>query len=179
MHPSFWPFLDRAIKMNEYAGSGLKVLVITNGSKTAISLRMARLCEDGVINAVLSQDQWHDPIDPKVVRAYERLRDRGRYVDSKYGLQREKVEGTRTNEKITPHGSALANRIYTETPGTYCCCEDMLIYPDGKIFGCGCRKVRFGDVYYPRIPEDFEDHCCAVEQQAEQRRLRQEEIESE
>jgi hypothetical protein len=158
LHPRFWKMLRRAMYLEEHViASGIPPFVATNGSQTKTALKLARMTEEGQINAVLSLDEWHDPIDPRVVQAFQRLRRVGTYVNGIHSP----LEGVRSNTRISPHGSALATGCYTEPLDT-CCCSDMLVYPDGKIFGCGCRKVRFGTVFQPRIPDDFEHGECAV-----------------
>lgn len=144
IHPKFWRFLRRAIDYAQAVGD--RLLIITNGKETKTALRLARLCEEGVIWAELSQDPWHEPISPRVVHAFQQLRPNG------HG------SGIRSNTRITPHGSALVNGLAAESDR--CCCENLLVHPNGTIFGCGCRKVRFGTVFNPRIPEDFAGDCA-------------------
>jgi MoaA/NifB/PqqE/SkfB family radical SAM enzyme len=157
IHPRFWEFFWTAKRYHDAASSGLSYLIITNGSMTDIALKLADMTvEGGDIEAVLSQDQWHDPIDPRVVRRYEQLRN----YRSRDGHRQH--EAIRTNERITPHGSALKNGL--NTSDDECCCEDMRIHPTGRIYGCGCGKVQFGNVFQPAIPEWFEWRGCAVKQ---------------
>jgi len=42
----------------------------TNGSQTEIALALASLARKGIISVALSLDDFHDPIDPKVVEAF-------------------------------------------------------------------------------------------------------------
>ena len=159
LHPYFWTFLTHALETYHADGSedgrvsdeGMQLLIVTNGSQTKTALRLARLCEDGFLNAVLSQDQWHNPIHPEVVAAYKHLKRAGK-------------EGIRSNTNITPHGSALKNSLHTSTDE--CCCHDQLISPKGTIWGCGCRKAKWGTVWDFTVPPDFEWHECAVKQKA-------------
>jgi hypothetical protein len=44
-----------------------------------------------------------------------------------------------------------------------CVCEEMVIDPDGKIWACGCKKVSFGTVDKPKVPEDYESGCYGIE----------------
>jgi sulfatase maturation enzyme AslB (radical SAM superfamily) len=47
--------------------------------------------------------------------------------------------------------------------GSGCCCDELLITPNGDIFACGCQKVKMGTVYEPAIPDDYpgDDGCCS------------------
>jgi organic radical activating enzyme len=154
LHPQFWEFLTIAMVMG-VDGHDHPVWLATNGADTEIALKLAKMTKRGMIEAVLSQDQWHDPIDDCVVEAFQKLK-RSSSVDNEIYH-----EGIRSNRKITPHGSALKNKLYTSE--TACCCEDPLINPAGMLFGCGCRKVKFGTVFDPKFPDDFEVGTCAVE----------------
>lgn len=170
IHPHFWAFLRKAVEYNEKANyPELKVWLATNGRRKRDALRLARMTKNGEILAVLSRDQFHAPIDPAVVEAFEELKNH-RKLDG-YSYQRfSPFEGIRTNTRITPHGSALVNKVYTEKED--CCCGDLLIYPDGKIFACGCRKVRFGTVHCPEIPEEFERGECGASWLKQQEKMR-------
>jgi len=153
LHPDFWPFVTQALEYHEWShreevmlsGSGIPLLIITNGSQTKTALRLARLTREGTLEAVLSQDEWHDPIDKAVVVAFRDLQHRQGH------------EGVRSNTLITPHGSALKNGIHSNDEE--CCCEDLLISPKGTIWACGCRKVKFGTVFEPDVPDDWSREC--------------------
>lgn len=132
LHPRFWEFLGLALKAHALLDDGLewKPLVITNGSVTDSALALARLSKAGVISAELSQDEWHDPIDPRVIREF----------------------GQRIRQVRNIRRVGRGRMISGSTPG--CCCETMLIDPEGVIWSCGCKQVRWGTVFAPDIPED-------------------------
>ncbi len=160
LHPRFWDFFKRARIYHEAAGSGIAMLVVTNGARTRDALKLARLCHEDIdnaetptFNAVLSQDYWHDPIDPKVVRAFKELKARGR-------------EGIRTNTQITKHGSAIVNQCHTNED--WCCCHDTLVHPSGRYYGCGCRKYSLGTVFSFNIPDGYQPGECMVQWRREQ-----------
>lgn len=142
LHPEFWEFMGLAMKYDAWGDSELRILVITNGSLTQDALALAGMARKGLIYADLSQDEWHDPIDTRVVEAFQRLRKQGG------------SGGIRSVTSITNHGSAKKNKLSTDT--SMCCCEDWLVMPNGKIYGCGCRRYSFGTVHDYTIPEDFQ-----------------------
>ena len=135
LHPKFWEFLGLTLKASALMYSDLKPLVITNGSVTDTSLALARLNKAGAIYAELSQDEWHDPIDPKVIREF---------------MQNAGMRTVR-HIKSVGRGKGVAGSSYG------CCCETMLVDPEGSIWSCGCKRVRWGTVFAPEIPEDRYD----------------------
>lgn len=103
-----------------------KVLVITNGSITHRALMLASLAENGVINAEVSVDDYHDMemVSEEVLEAFgERTRDVaahgseprpvGRYLET-LGLAFDDIDNKR------------------------CACDEFVCNPDGTIYQCGC-----------------------------------------
>ena len=69
LHPDFWEILAYAMQ------EGHKeiypwVFLVTNGKRTEDALALAYLADNALIHVQLSQDDWHDPIDYKVVKAF-------------------------------------------------------------------------------------------------------------
>lgn len=133
LHPRFWEFLGLTLQANalSYHDEWLP-LVITNGSVTETAIALARLNARGTIQAELSQDAWHDPIDPKVIMEFK------------------KHARMRTNHRIMSVGRG--KRVAGNEAG--CCCETLLVDPDGVLWSCGCKRVRYGTVFAPEIPDD-------------------------
>lgn len=146
LHPRFWNYLIDAIATFDY------VWLATNGSQTTTALKLAQLAAKGVIGCDLSQDEYHDPIDPKVVAAFwegQRKNDAKRFS---YGSN-EKLDGrgirnvTRSVTGDPPHLSPFRD---PEDGGSSdnCPCDTIVIKPDGKIRFCGCRNAPvIGDVF--------------------------------
>jgi len=119
LHPKFREYLIDAIVADAEEG----VFVITNGSIKKHALLLAKLAKKNVLQAELSRDEFHDIIDPEVVKAFD-----GRYRDVTN-------KGTRNPVAV---GRALT--VLEIEPGEYsnCACEDFFIKPDGTIRHCGC-----------------------------------------
>jgi hypothetical protein len=82
--------------------------------------------DDGHLVVALSQDPWHDPIDPRIVRLWSSRRT---------GYEIRDVSQSR--QGIIAQGRAKANQMgYTEG----CVCNDIILKPDGTIRMCGCTR---------------------------------------
>jgi len=68
LHPDFWEILAYALRQ---ADEESYVLVITNGKKTEIALGLAFLADHCLLSVELSQDSYHDPINPLVVETFK------------------------------------------------------------------------------------------------------------
>jgi len=123
IHPYFEQILCETIGSDNISEKG--VLVITNGKRTSKALLLAELANKQVINAELSQDSWHEPVNKKVVSAFGK---RIRNVDSSY-LNRPFLAG-RYLETV-----GLDNK---DAQKEACVCDDYIIQPDGNIKQCGC-----------------------------------------
>lgn len=119
---------------------GPAVLVVTNGKKKDIALKLAKLAHLGTIQCDLSQDEWHDPIDPSVVREFSRYSNReGR---SHAGIR--DVTGG-----VKDKGRAAENCIQDQNG---CCCSALFIAPNGDFYHCGCKKTKIGNILTDEIP---------------------------
>ncbi len=153
LHPRFMDFLWWAIRRQApltYEMGMPAVGLVTNGSQTAIALELAALARVGVICASVSRDEFHDPIDPKVYRAFEPSQEPGdcRRI-SRPGL-------------IVPAGRA---QNWGNHPFKRCVCEGPFIVPTGEIYSCGCRVNRLGCVRddNPHLPMEWQDLPCPNE----------------
>ena len=66
IHPLFWQILGESIAYSDY------VWLATNGSMTGIALALAKMAKRGVIGCALSQDEYHDYIEPEVIAAFSK-----------------------------------------------------------------------------------------------------------
>jgi hypothetical protein len=124
LHPDFWKFIGYALGHTDH------VWMATNGSQTEIALVLANLAHKDVLGVDLSQDDYHDDIDPKVIDAFRNLDG----------------ASIRSVTDIQPVGRALEHMFYTTEKG--CACDDMVVLPNGKIKWCGCEKAPIiGDVW--------------------------------
>jgi organic radical activating enzyme len=131
LHPQFWEILGLCIGSFEY------VWLATNGSQTDTSLALANLAKKGAIGCDLSQDDWHDPIDQRVVNAftenafenkndYRHIRNVGDFTEDLAPWRNPKDGGNKEN----------------------CPCSEPVIQTNGKIRFCGCLDAPIvGDVF--------------------------------
>lgn len=127
VNPLFWDFIGISLK---YQTEG--IWLATNGLKTTDALALARFnsSQQGPIWVELSQDNYHKPIDLKVVSAF------GKNFTRTIGKGR-----------LLNTGRAKKNGIGQREE---CCCNIIFIDPRGNIWQCGCQKDKLGTVYKPR-----------------------------
>jgi MoaA/NifB/PqqE/SkfB family radical SAM enzyme len=159
MHPLLREFVGYATW--EMAGltaeSGIPAVhMVTNGSNTEMALTIASLAKSGVITAAVSRDQYHDPIDDRVYRAFEKA------PSTPYSQRKENDHDHRSVNKgngiIIPVGRAKSwgNHAFVK-----CACDALFVNPKGNIYSCGCRTKLIGNIHdNPTIGyEDFEGLC--------------------
>jgi hypothetical protein len=147
VHPEFWAMIGWALgNGDEYVG------LVTNGKRTGHALRLANLAKRGVLSVDLSRDEFHEEIAPEVVKAF--IRD---------PLGDNDLRSIRTIHQVQRVGFADKNGVWTEEGR--CCCEDLFVKPDGRIFGCGCEHRQFGTVFAPEIPDNHEYGACYTAEQ--------------
>lgn len=146
LHPDFWAILGLCMGSFEY------VWMATNGSIPEIAIPLARLAKKGAIGCALSQDQWHDPITPEVIRAFSK---------DKQGFIRDNDNDSREIRRtVEPF---KAGRCKDGRKG--CVCSDVMLMPDGIIRGCACPDAPyFGTVFNPQIPEFWQRGECSKDQ---------------
>lgn len=148
LHRRFWDFLALAISHTDTPW------LATNGSRTETAIALAKMAQKGIIGCALSQDSHHDPIDPRVVRAFEKdivlasfaTADRGIISDLR---EIRDVEDMEIN----------AGRCDFGDDG--CPCDDLFVKPDGRVFQCGCDdSPQVGTIQDGYEPINGEPHTC-------------------
>jgi MoaA/NifB/PqqE/SkfB family radical SAM enzyme len=143
LNPHFWEIFG--LLHSKYSS----MWMATNGSQTETALQLAKLAEKGVLGVALSQDEWHDPIDPAVIKAFTRSNHN---ADDR----RELREATMR----TLMSQGRAKKIERESGKLLrheCCCEGAFLKPNGDIMRCGCAKsFRVGNVHDADITEKLE-----------------------
>ena len=142
LHPLFWEFVLKALD------SGRGVKVITNGKKAEGAIMLAAMGKTGRIHAHLSIDNYHEKIFNSVWAAFAKMEP-----DTN---DKRKIIGSLSPARI---GRAVNFEGYTYN---FCCCEETMIYPNGDIYGCGCKSIKFGTVDEPAIPAWHHNGCCAT-----------------
>ena len=146
IHPQFWDFLGLALAEYQYDESG--IYIVTNGKVTTTALALATMAKRGVLGVSLSQDKYHDSIDPEVTNAFTRETRPGQYSDE--------FDSRTINHSylVINAGRAKDNDLGDREA---CFCDDIVVEPDGKLWACGCRQLAFGTVFNPEIPNDYYD----------------------
>jgi hypothetical protein len=154
LHPLFAEFMGIAM-MSVSCLEDQQLFIATNGSNTEISLKLARMARAGLIYAALSQDQWHDPIAPEVVKAFTK-EDKIDFWDTKNRDFRE----IRTVE--APSNRGRAKKLKGIPKQDYCGCPELFVTPTGDIFWCACKTKALGTVFADDIPNslDYESGTC-------------------
>jgi hypothetical protein len=150
LHPLFWDFLGVALRHCE---DEIGVGVITNGSMTEDAIALARMAKQGAIYAGLSRDKYHSAIDERVVKAFSRPAGAQYDHDRQYPHDKRDI---RHSLKVMKQGRAK-NWEHAEDS---CCCEEITVTPDGKIWACGCMTKQLGTVDNPEIWEWTKEHDC-------------------
>ena len=136
LHPEFEKFLMYAI-----AHKSRCVWLATNGSQKDRALAVAALAKSGIIGAALSIDEWHDPIDPKVVEAFTK-KSATKWTSPNEDMRKAcDQREIRTVTRITRVGRA-ATKTFTRSWETEigCICDgDSFVDPAGNVHQCGCK----------------------------------------
>lgn len=142
VHPQFFEFLGLALAANALHGDG-PILVVTNGKRKEHALKLAAMAKKGMLMVELSQDEYHDPISSEVVVAFTK-RTRSYQEEGSNDWR-----GIRdTSDNLQGAGRAQTELGIPES----CCCEDILVAPDGTLYSCGCKHTPMGTVFQPDIP---------------------------
>ena len=144
LHPKFDTILLETMAV--YASHGFGVAsIITNGSIKKKALMLAELTHAGLLSASLSQDEYHDPIDPEVVEAFKRC---GRPTSGGGNTAFWDTSGQSSRDPF-PHGRAV-QLLGLDDPEeleearehqSVCPCSSWMVRPDGRIFQCGCNDA--------------------------------------
>ena len=125
--------------------------IITNGSITRRALLLASLSKSKLIVAQLSQDRYHDPIDPIVVEAFK-----GTPLVNSLPTG---VRNTTAEKSPSPRGRAITLLSPKPLRGFDCMTLSIFVKPNGDIRQCGCDgSPVIGHV--TGDPVDFEPRCC-------------------
>jgi MoaA/NifB/PqqE/SkfB family radical SAM enzyme len=164
LHPLFKEFLFHA--MWEMAGTSIEldmpaVHMVTNGSNTNIALTLADLAQRGVIGCHVSHDRYHDPIDPRVYKAFKVEKEYYSGNDSWLAKPRNEFDCRGINGEqgyIIPAGRAKG---WGNHPSNKCGCDSLFVHPTGKVYPCGCRKTSLGNIsdLSDINPDYFEGNC--------------------
>jgi len=137
LHPKFTEFLCEAMGACE---TDMVPGLVTNGSIKQRAMLIHKLTAAGVVDGTLSLDEFHDPIDPEVVKAFKTLKANGRNYairDNTQGGTREVLPQGRAIEHLGLDGEDDDETIQSIMEGE-CLCDSLMVKPNGDIHQCGC-----------------------------------------
>lgn len=143
LHPEFEKFLMLAIAAALEVGDG-SAGIITNGGVTKRAMLIARLTKAGILSGSLSQDYYHDPIEQRVIDAFNSLDSWAKFHDTSNGGQREPLPHGRGLEMLglDPTDEEDQDAIMAmNDDGSACICTDIFVEPNGEIRQCGCADA--------------------------------------
>lgn len=126
LHPLFWEFLELALSRGSTPG------LATNGSMTDTAIRLAELARQGIICCALSRDKFHDPIDPRVIEAFDGAPQQNGYPHVAYSDDYRVIRDV---------ANGLVNSGRCDFGQPACLCPGLFIKPSGDIRACGCTNA--------------------------------------
>lgn len=136
---------------------GPAVLVVTNGKKKDVAIKLAKMAHLGMIQCDLSQDPWHDSVSPEVVKEFTRYGVKG--TGRSYAGIRDVSSG------VKKKGRAIENGLWRQKG---CCCNTMFIAPNGDFYQCGCKETKLGNILFDPLPDEIFQGECEFDQKIEQ-----------
>ena len=157
LHPQFKEFLMYSVwelmGVSELT-HGPAVDLTTNGTDTETTLILAKMAQMGLISCSLSKDQYHDTVDERVYKAFQKK-------PHSYGDH--SGEHDYRNVKSNDRYVAAAGRGKNISGATKaCCCEGIFVVPKGIVYPCGCKKTALGHISDKKLVIDrdfFADEC--------------------
>jgi len=141
LHPDFERMLLEALAVAE------SVCIITNGKAKKRALMLAKLGKAGVVETQLSQDEYHEPIDPEVVEAFEAMGTYD-YMGERKGIRNTTSDGRMPGAVGRALETVFEGYEEDELPEFSCMCETHQVKPNGDIHQCGCPdSPKIGDVF--------------------------------
>ncbi|GAG28192.1 unnamed protein product, partial [marine sediment metagenome] len=135
LHKDFWKILNYSM------GKG-KVWLATNGSVKETAMTLCEMARKGHVAVALSQDKWHDPIDPDVVECFsEGLEPTDcDYYTEYFHPKRDEIGDLREVRSVkVPIRGGRAATMTTLREG--CPCPGVQVKVDGGIYTCGCEDA--------------------------------------
>jgi MoaA/NifB/PqqE/SkfB family radical SAM enzyme len=161
LHPLLFDFIGIALS---FAYDDPVVGIVTNGKLTEPARRLAQMARQGIISADLSQDIYHEPIDPDIVALFQKNK---LSLDDRLAGRTENDRDYRGVRNTSRHIMAVGRGRKVSGAEQGCACEELFCAPDGTLFGCGCRLHSLGTVDRPQIPSNYNRECQAKTKECE------------
>lgn len=160
IHPQFETILLESVAA---CSQHNKPYIVTNGGIKKRAIMVAKLIQRKVINGQLSLDDYHDPIDDKVIEAFRKIGQDEYYSNSEPGIR-----NTTNGREPLAHGRAMTEVLGMdeddiagiERDGNSCMCEDYRITPNGDIVQCGCDDSPIVGNVDEGIDAPGSGYCC-------------------
>lgn len=167
LHPQFEEIVSMCITLYKptektFWGEKITLGIVTNGSMKERALLLNKLARENQICALLSWDQFHDPIDQEVVLAYM-----ARSHDTGHGINGSIYNKTITRLMNRGRAKKLKNKIAPDGQNyelyNSCLCPSTTFYPTGTVRACGCPESTILSRNFMKdftIPEYFKSRYC-------------------
>lgn len=157
-HKEFFAFLDKAIELYEANALEYPPFLVTNGKLKGKTMKLLDYVEDErPLHVCLSQDSFHDPIDPAVVQRFRRHQERqDRWGYSRSGGNENSSASIRRAIEIKPWGRAKETGVWTTDAYSECVCDDVFVDPKGRVWSCGCKHTQLGWVWQDGVLDDYD-----------------------
>jgi MoaA/NifB/PqqE/SkfB family radical SAM enzyme len=148
LHPEFQELISWAVSNlpqfpDDFDECVPSVHCVTNGKRTENALWLARQARLMRVSARLSQDPFHDPINPKVVRAFD---PRSWEEDDDLPDCLEPKMWRNFNTLYSVHALGRGKNIPHALKLDDCVCSSIFVQPDGSVYSCGCLTEYIGRV---------------------------------
>ena len=160
LHKEIFAFIDKAMEFYYCKSLDYPPFMVTNGKLKTKAHKLLDMVEEGEPLCVeLSQDPFHDPIDPSVVRRFYAASRRYR---SPSGFGRSDngnggIVGIRdTSGSIQAWGRAKKNNLENAVYKQECVCDDVFVDPQGRVWSCGCKTHQLGWVWQQDVLDGYD-----------------------
>ena len=153
MHPRFFEYLNLVRKESERGNFEIAPFMVTNGKAYGKASRLLDILERdyelglNTISVSLSQDNWHEPIDRRIIERYTRLRRiTNGFIDF------------RSVTKIAPSGRGRHSQFNEmRMTGSQCACQTPLIDSEGMVWSCGCKTHLLGSIWDENVLDEYKE----------------------
>ena len=153
MHPRFFEYLKLVREESLRGNFEISPFMATNGKTYGKASRLLDILEDDyelgneAISVNLSQDDWHEPIDRRIIERYARLK---RLTNNTIDF--------RSVKKIAPSGRGRHKQFdEMRMIGSQCACETPLVDPEGMVWSCGCKAHLLGSIWDENVLDGYSE----------------------
>ncbi len=112
-----------------------RIAIVTNGTDKKGSIKLAQIAGDRKIRASLSIDEFHDPIDPEVIKAFVVDKENYAFVPTTFDFRT-----INCCAAVLSSGRAVETGVANYS-GQACVCAMAHVLPNGNVRACGCQDA--------------------------------------